>query len=82
MINRDGRFQRLAMLFAPPAGVVPEWTALNRIAAALGKPLFGPEVSDERALFRAMCSQVPAFRGLTLARIGTAGVMLSEITGG
>lgn len=79
MINRDLRIQRLRGLLQPPFGSQPDWLILLRLSRALQKPLFGPEVTDERGLFRQMVGDVRGLSGLTLMKIGNLGVDLSQV---
>ncbi|MFN8389642.1 MAG: 2Fe-2S iron-sulfur cluster-binding protein [Bdellovibrionota bacterium] len=81
MVNRDGRIQRLRSLLTAPFGSLSDWLILNRIAAACQKAVVPVDIIDDRGLFREMVKRVPALSGLTLQRVGDAGIRISEISG-
>ena len=79
LVNRDRRLQRLRSLLSAPFGSLSEWMLLARIAGACGKEIISKEIVDDRAVFREMTKRVPAFKNLTLAKLGQHGARLEDL---
>jgi NADH-quinone oxidoreductase subunit G len=72
MINVKGRIQRLNQAVPPPAGVTHDLETLSVLLRGLDQEIpFGAE-----AVFKTMAADLPALRGLTLAKIGDQGIPL------
>ena len=71
-VNRDGRVQRYLQAKPGPGMARPAWWILGELLAALGaEPVGGADDAFDR-----MAAEVPAFAGLSYARLGLGGVML------
>lgn len=85
-LNKDNRLQLLKQLLIPPAFVPPalipsslikaDWQWLQQIATMLHRNYSVSDISNERMLFKAMVEDVPALRGITLAKIGCNGCVI------
>ncbi len=77
MVNVRGRLQRLNQAISPPGQAREDWEILSDLLRSLG----GEAPSTLEEVFRGLASELPAFAGLSLARIGDQGVPLSIETG-
>jgi NADH-quinone oxidoreductase subunit G len=75
MINGAGRLQRLNHAIASPGHALDDWQILLRLKEALGG---GNGLHTIEEVFKAMATNVPAFAGLTLSRIGDLGVEFQQ----
>ena len=73
MVNVQGRIQRLNRATQPPGQARDEWEILSDLLRALGDE--APQTLD--GVFKEMSGAVPAFSGLTLAKLGEQGVPLA-----
>ena len=72
MVNVQGRIQRLNRATQPPGQARDDWEILSDLLRALGDE--APQTLD--GVFKEMSAAVPAFSGLTLAKLGEQGVPL------
>lgn len=70
MVNQQGRLQRLNRATNPPGQARDDWEILADLLRALG----GPAPQTLEGVFKEMSAAVPAFEGLTLAKLGEAGI--------
>jgi NADH-quinone oxidoreductase subunit G len=71
MVNLAGRLQRLNRATEPPGQARDDWQILRDLAAAIsGETATLPTIED---VFKTLAETVPAFHGLTLAKIGHQG---------
>jgi NADH-quinone oxidoreductase subunit G len=76
MINLTGRLQRLNRAVEPPAQAHDDWEILRDLQVALaGASEISHHIED---VFKDLATQVPAFIGLTLSKIGHQGVQVTE----
>jgi NADH-quinone oxidoreductase subunit G len=76
MINLAGRLQRLNRAVEPPAQAHDDWEILRDLQVALaGASEISHHIED---VFKDLATQVPAFIGLTLSKIGHQGVQVTE----
>ena len=73
MVNVQGRIQRLNRATQPPGQARYDWEILSDLLRALGDE--APQTLD--GVFKEMSAAVPAFSGLTLAKLGEQGVPLA-----
>ena len=72
MVNVQGRIQRLNRATQPPGQARDDWEILSDLLRALGDE--APQTLD--GVFKEISAAVPAFSGLTLAKLGEQGVPL------
>jgi NADH-quinone oxidoreductase subunit G len=72
MVNAKGRIQRLNRATQPPGQARDDWEILSDLLRALGAE--APPTLD--GIFKEMSAAVPAFEGLTLAKLGEGGIPL------
>jgi NADH-quinone oxidoreductase subunit G len=75
MINANGRLQRLNRAAEIPAGAGDDWEILRDLIAALGG---GNGIYTIEELFKQIAAEVPALAGLSLSKIGDAGIDLAK----
>ena len=75
MINATGHLQRLNKAIEPPAGARDDWETLQDLNRALDGLDAQYELAD---VFAEMASEVPAFKGLSFAKIGDLGIDVIE----
>ncbi|MBV9488376.1 MAG: molybdopterin-dependent oxidoreductase [Verrucomicrobia bacterium] len=78
MVNAKGRLQRLNRAIRVPGNARDDWEALRDLAQHVG----GGDAGDVHLIedvFKQIAAVVPAFRGLSLSRIGDQGVQLQDI---
>ena len=73
MVNVQGRIQRLNRATQPPGQARDDWEILCDLLRALGAD--APQTLE--SVFKEMSATVPAFSGLTLAKLGEQGVPLA-----
>jgi len=73
MVNVQGRIQRLNRATQPPGQARDDWEILCDLLRALGAD--APQTLE--GVFKEMTATVPAFSGLTLAKLGEQGVPLA-----
>ena len=73
MVNVQGRIQRLNRATQPPGQARDDWEILCDLLRALGAD--APQTLE--GVFKEMIATVPAFSGLTLAKLGEQGVPLA-----
>jgi NADH-quinone oxidoreductase subunit G len=72
MVNVHGRLQRLNRATNPPGQARDDWEILSDLLRALGAE--APQTLE--GVFKEISTTVPAFRGLTLAKLGESGIPL------
>ncbi len=72
MVNVKGRIQRLNRATQPPGQARDDWEILSDLLRALGAD--APQTLE--GIFKEMSTAVPAFEGLTLAKLGEEGIPL------
>jgi NADH-quinone oxidoreductase subunit G len=72
MVNVNGRIQRLNRATQPPGQARDDWEILSDLLRALGTE--APQTLE--GIFKEISTTVPAFRGLTLAKLGDSGIPL------
>ena len=75
MINVKGRLQRLNRAVASPGDAHDDWEILRDLIQALGG---GNGLYMIEDVFKAMANEVPAFKGLSLSKIGDLGVKVID----
>jgi NADH-quinone oxidoreductase subunit G len=75
MVNVKGRIQRLNRATQPPGQARDDWEILSDLLRALGADT--PQTLE--AIFKEMSAAVPAFEGLTLAKLGEQGIPLETV---
>jgi len=75
MVNVQGRIQRLNRATQPPGQARDDWEILCDLLRALGAD--APQTLE--GVFKEMTATVPAFSGLTLAKLGEQGVPLETV---
>jgi len=73
MTNIKGRVQRIRPAIRPVGESRAEWEILGLLSARMGHPF---AFASPAALLKELASEVPAFRGITLERVGSQGVPL------
>lgn len=68
--NRHGRVQRLHLALPPTGDSLPAYAVLDRLGAALGR---APGADSARAAWKAMASEISAYKGMTYKTIGKLG---------
>jgi len=76
MVNLKGRIQRLNRATNPPGQARDDWEILADLVRALGAE--APQTLE--GVFKEMAAAVPAFEGLTLAKLGEKGLPLQTAT--
>jgi NADH-quinone oxidoreductase subunit G len=76
MVNVKGRIQRLNRATQPPGQARDDWEILSDLLRALGAEV--PQTLE--GIFKEMSAAVPAFEGLTLAKLGEGGIPLETFT--
>ncbi|MES2310092.1 MAG: molybdopterin-dependent oxidoreductase [Verrucomicrobiota bacterium] len=74
LINFQNRLQRLNRAIPTPGQSRDDWEIIRDIKAAIGG---GNGIHSVEELFKAMASSVPAFKDLTLGKVGDLGVVLN-----
>jgi NADH-quinone oxidoreductase subunit G len=74
MINGQGRLQRLNRAIPAPGQSRDDWEIIRDIKAAIGG---GNGIHTVEEAFKAMAGSVPAFKDLTLSKVGDLGVVLN-----
>jgi NADH-quinone oxidoreductase subunit G len=74
MVNVKGRIQRLNRATQPPGQARDDWEILSDLLRALGVET--PQTLE--GVFKEMSAAVPAFSGLTLAKLGDTGIPLDR----
>ncbi len=77
MINRKGRLQRLNRAIEAPGQARDDWEILRDLIAGINGSNGLHAIED---VFRRMASEVPAFEGLSLSKIGDLGVQLPQLS--
>ncbi len=77
MVNVKSRVQRLNRATQPPGQARDDWEILSDLLRALGAD--APQTLE--GIFKEMSAAVPAFEGLTLAKLGESGIPVSAVTG-
>ena len=72
MVNVKGRIQRLNRATQPPGQAREDWEILCDLLRALGTD--APQTLE--GVCKEMTAAIPAFRGLTLAKLGESGIPL------
>ena len=76
MVNLSGRLQRLNRAVDLPGHAHDDWEILRHLTASLtGEPVAARNIED---VFQSLAAAVPAFHGLTLAKIGPLGTPITE----
>jgi NADH-quinone oxidoreductase subunit G len=75
MVNVKGRIQRLNRATQPPGQARDDWEILSDLLRALGAEV--PQTLE--GIFKEMSAAVPAFEGLTLAKLGEQGIPLETV---
>ncbi len=73
--NTDGRVQRLFKAIRAPGLAKPGWEIISNLAGALEN---GFSTGTAVEIFEEIAHEVPAYRGLTWARLGTSGAKSSS----
>ncbi len=71
--NFEGRVQRLNPAFAPRGEALPAWQLYQRLAQALGQDV---DYASAEAVLTELATAVPAFGGMSYAKVGDLGHML------
>lgn len=82
MTNIEHRIQRLNQVLPPPGETRPDWSILEAVASALGRPM---GFFSARDIFREMTATVPHYRGLRLRDLEGDGAIrhpFSQAAGG
>lgn len=74
MVNVHGRLQRMTRAILPPGEAREDWTLLRDLRVALTG---GNSLHSVEDVWKAMSVEVPAFAGLSWAKIGDLGLQLS-----
>jgi NADH-quinone oxidoreductase subunit G len=78
MINGKGRLQRLNRAVRPPGQARDDWEILRDLNQALTGSNGVFTIED---VFRQMSESIPAFAGLTFAKIGDLGLQILQADG-
>jgi formate dehydrogenase major subunit len=73
--NCEGRVQRLNPAFAPRGEALPAWQLYQRLGQLLGQSY---DFASAEAILTELASTVPAFAGMSYAKVGDLGQMLSS----
>ena len=73
--NVEGRAQRLNPAFAPRGEALPAWRIYQRLGQALGQ---SDDYASAEAVLTELAAAVPAFGGMSYAKMGDLGHMLSS----
>jgi len=73
--NCEGRVQRLNPAFAPRGEALPAWQLYQRLGQLLGQ---SDDFASAEAILAELASTVPAFDGMSYAKVGDLGQMLSS----
>jgi NADH-quinone oxidoreductase subunit G len=76
MVNVKGRIQRLNRATQPPGQARDDWEILSDLLRALGAE--APQTLE--GIFKEISAAVPAFEGLTVAKLGEGGIPLETTT--
>jgi NADH-quinone oxidoreductase subunit G len=76
--NRNGRVQKLNAATIAPEGAMQDWEIFIRLLDATSARI---ACSTPAEIFNAMATEVPAYRGLNHAAIGSQGIQLGDATG-
>lgn len=76
MVNVTGRLQRLNRAILPPGEASPDWEILAALLAEL-KP-DADKLAKIQDVFQLLATEVPAFKDLTLQKIGDQGLPITE----
>ena len=76
MVNVKGRIQRLNRATQPPGQARDDFEILSDLLRALGAE--APQTLE--GVFKEMSAAIPAFNGLTLAKLGDGGIPLETMT--
>ena len=76
MVNVTGRLQRLNRAILPPGEASPDWEILAGLLAELS-PDSAP-LKKVQDVFQLLATEVPAFKELTLQKIGDQGLQITE----
>jgi len=76
MVNIKGRIQRLNRATQPPGQARDDWEILSDLLRAFGAE--APQTLE--GVFKEMTAAIPAFSGLTLAKMGDGGIPLTTTT--
>ena len=71
--NFEGRVQRLNPAFAPRGAALPAWQIYQRLGQALGE---SDDYASAEAVLMELATAVPAFSGMSYAKVGDLGQML------
>jgi len=77
MINIKGRLQRLNQAIQPPGLARDDWEILRDLVQAVSGTNGVYSIED---VFKQIATEVPAFQGLTISRIGDLGVQLDILS--
>jgi predicted molibdopterin-dependent oxidoreductase YjgC len=73
--NFEGRVQRLNPAFAPRGEALPAWQIYQRLGQALGQ---SDDYASAEAILMELATAVPAFGGMSYAKVGDLGQMLGS----
>jgi NADH-quinone oxidoreductase subunit G len=73
--NFEGRVQRLNPAFAPRGEALPAWQLYQRLGQLLGQ---SDDFASAEAVLGELATTVPAFAGMSYAKVGDLGQMLSS----
>ena len=76
MININGRLQRLNQAIQPPGQARDDWEILRDLIQGITGTTF--EIDAIEDVFKQMAAGTPALQGLTISRIGDAGIQLGQ----
>ena len=76
MVNVTGRLQRLNRAILPPGEASPDWEILAALLAELNPE--APKPQKIQDVFQMLADEVPAFKDLTLQKIGDQGLVITE----
>ncbi|HEX5789759.1 MAG TPA: molybdopterin-dependent oxidoreductase [Luteolibacter sp.] len=76
MANLSGRLQRLNRAVEMPGLAKDDWEILRDLSLALDAAI--PKIYHIEDIFKAMAAAVPAFKGLSLSKIGDSGLPVIE----
>lgn len=73
--NRGGRIQKLNRALVPPEGALQDWEIFSRLLRKTGEEA---AFRTPQEIFGAIASEIPAYGGLSYARIGDQGMQLGD----
>lgn len=73
--NFEGRVQRINPAFAPRGDALPAWQIYQRLGQALGQ---SDDYASAEAILMELATEVPAFGGMSYAKVGDLGHMLTS----